>query len=146
MKIAKSILLVEDDKDDQIFFIQALSEIENATLFHIANNGKEALEKLANCAVFPDLIFTDINMPVMNGTEFLLAIMKNPYTQNIPVVVLSTATREIEFVRQIGAKAFINKPSDGKTLRDKLEQMIDLDFSVDNLVANQTFQLGSPGY
>jgi CheY-like chemotaxis protein len=85
MKIAKSILLVEDDKDDQIFFIQALSEIENATLFHIANNGKEALEKLANCTVFPDLIFTDINMPVMNGTEFLSAIMKNPYTQNIPV-------------------------------------------------------------
>ncbi|MBC8110649.1 MAG: response regulator [Verrucomicrobia bacterium] len=146
MNTLKSILLVEDDRDDQIFFIEALSEIANVTLFHIANNGREALEKLENSAILPDLIFTDINMPVMNGTEFLSAIIKNPYTRNIPVVVLTTSTGEMDFVRRVGAKAFIKKPSDCKILRDKLEQVIGLDFNVDNHVANQTFQLGYPGF
>ena len=43
MRKAKTILLVDDDEDDQLFFIKALSEIDNATLYTVANNGKEAL-------------------------------------------------------------------------------------------------------
>jgi CheY-like chemotaxis protein len=140
MKTAKSILLVEDDQDDQIFFIEALSEIENATLYDVANNGKEALDRLQNQVMLPDLIFMDINMPMMNGIECLTEIIKNPKTTNIPVVMLTTDTGRIELARKSGAKAFIKKPSDGKTLRGQLQQMISLDFIADCHIANQTFQ------
>lgn len=57
MKGPKSILLVEDNEFEQIIFTKALSEIVNATLFDIANNGKEALAKLENPITLPDLIF-----------------------------------------------------------------------------------------
>lgn len=139
MNTHKNIFLVDDDTDDQLFFIEALSGIENATLYDVANNGQEALYRLEHSLILPDLIFMDINMPVMNGIECLSAIIKNPQIRNIPVVILTTATGEIELVRKIGAKAFIKKPEDGKMLREQLEQMINLDFVTDINVANQTF-------
>jgi CheY-like chemotaxis protein len=79
-------------------------------------------------------------MPVMNGIECLSEIIKNPQTRNIPVVILSSSTLQIELVHKLGAKAFIKKPSDGKTLRGQLQQMISLDFIVDTHISNQTFQ------
>ena len=57
MKKLKSILLVEDDEDDQFFFIEAMSKIENATLYAVANNGKEAIDWLENSPTLPDTIF-----------------------------------------------------------------------------------------
>lgn len=140
MMQSKSILLVEDDKDDQEFFIEALKDIKNVTLYYVANNGKEALDKLKNSTVLPDLIFTDINMPVMNGIECLTAIINDPQTRNIPVVILTTDTARLEQMHSLGAKAFIKKTFDGKALRSQLEQMIGMDLSNNNQAANQTFQ------
>jgi CheY-like chemotaxis protein len=140
LKARKNILLVEDDKDDQEFFIEALGEIEYPTLCDVANNGKEALDWLEKSDILPDLIFMDIHMPVMNGIECLSEIKKNPKIKNVPVVVLTTETGQIEITRELGAKAFIKKPGDIKMLREKIEQMINLDFIADSQVANQTFQ------
>jgi CheY-like chemotaxis protein len=63
MRRSKSILLVEEDKDDQEFFMEALSEIENATLYDVANNGKEALDRLENSVILPDLILRTSTCP-----------------------------------------------------------------------------------
>jgi len=142
MKETKRILLVDDDADDQEFFIEAISRIENATLFEVANNGKEALQKLEDTNHLPDIIFLDINMPVMNGIECLHAIINNPLTKNIPVVILSSATPQKDLARKIGAKAFIKKSADGKTLRREVGLMIDLDFILNFEIANQTFKNG----
>ncbi len=120
----RSILLVEDDTDDQFFFAEALSEVKNALLWGIANNGREAMEKLKSMAPLPDLIFMDINMPVMNGIECLSAIMDRPQTRHIPVIILSTDTGQMEFALRIGAKAFLKKPTDSQMLRSQLERMI----------------------
>src|SRR5437868_9877924 len=106
-----SILLVEDNRLYQLLFIQVLKEIKHAILYGIANNGKEALDKLENSDTLPDLIFTDINMPVMDGFECLTEIKKNPKIKNIPVVILSSSTPQIELVHKLGAKAFLKKPS-----------------------------------
>ena len=140
MKTSKSILLVEDDKDDQYFFIEALSKIENATIYDVASNGKEALDKLKNSVILPDLIFMDINMPLMNGIECLSEIIKTSKIRDIPVVILSTDTGKAEIVRELGAKAFIKKPCDIKILHEKLKQMINSDFIVDSLIGNQIFK------
>jgi CheY-like chemotaxis protein len=139
MKISKSILLVEDDLDDQEFFIEALRDIQNATLYAVVSNGKEALDKLKNSEILPDLIFTDINMPVMNGIECLSELIKNPQTMNIPVFILSSSTPHREIACKLGAKAFIEKPGDTKMLRNQLELMINLDFVPDCDIANPTY-------
>ena len=126
MNSLKSILLVEDDEDDQIFFVSALSELKNATLFDLANNGKAALERLSNTVVMPDLIFTDFQMPQMNGIEFLREIAKNPKWNNIPVIMLSGSNDLREQALNLGAKAFITKPNTIGKLRDELKKAIQI--------------------
>ena len=141
MKKLKSILLVEDDEDDQFFFIEAMSKIENATLYAIAKNGKEALNCLENSSTLPDIIFMDINMQIMNGIECLTLIMKNPLICTIPVVMLTTSSAQKELAHTLGAKAYIKKPWDGKLLYAQIEQMINLDFILDGDIGIRTFQV-----
>ena len=140
MNGSKSIFLVEDDEDDQLFFIECIEQITNATLFGLANNGEEALNKLENSDTLPDMIFMDINMPRISGLECLIAIKKNTHFHNIPVVMLSTDAGQAELTHHLGANAFIKKPTDCKTLQAKVEQMINLDFVSDYLIANKTFK------
>ncbi len=141
MKKLKSILLVEDDEDDQFFFIEAMSKIENATLYAIAKNGKEALDCLENLSTLPDIIFMDINMQIMNGIECLTLIMKNPLICNIPVVMLTTSSGEKQLTHTLGASAYIKKPWDRESLYKQIEQMINLDFVLDSDIAMRTFKV-----
>ena len=131
-----SILLIEDNRLYQLLFIQVLKEIKHAILFDVANNGKEALDKLENSDNLPDFIFTDINMPVMDGIECLAEIKKNPKIKDIPVVVLSASTPQTELVKKLGAKVFLKKTSDGNTLREQLEELINADATDDNHMAS----------
>jgi len=137
MKDQIRILLVEDNKHDQYFFTHAIREIEHATLYHIANNGQEALNKLADPGILPDLIFTDINMPVMDGIECLSQILKNPEIKHIPVIVLSGDKKQIPIVRALGAKAFIEKPSDYSMLRKQIEHIISIYFVAQGQVSEK---------
>src|SRR5688572_4838324 len=138
MRTVKSILLVEDDLDDQEFFVEALNEIEYTSLYGIANNGEEALEKLNNNTL-PDLIFMDIHMPRMNGIECLSKIAQSKPINSIPVIFLSTAILQIEKVRTLGARGFIEKPSDNRVLKNHLETMINTDYSRDISGSIQSF-------
>lgn len=116
--------MVEDDKDDQDFFLMALEGIENVTLYAVVNNGKEALERLREAIIFPDLIFSDINMPLMNGMEYLTEMIKNPKTKNIPIIMLTTDTKNGELAIKMGAKACMKKPTDETTFRSQLQRII----------------------
>ena len=128
MNGSKRVLLVEDDKDDQYIFVEAMSGIQNASLYDIANNGKEALDMLESAAFLPDLIFMDLNMPVMDGMECLAEIVKNPQTTNIPVVILSGDISKAEHIRKAWGKPFITKSGNTDALRRKLELAINLDY------------------
>lgn len=105
-----SILLVDDDPDDQYIFNNALKVVDRSILLSIAKDGVYAFEKLQ--VIKPDLIFLDINMPRMNGFEFLTKIRTlSPFNQ-IPVIVYSTSsniTDKIK-VKTLGAKDCIEKP------------------------------------
>ena len=100
----KNLFLVDDDTDDQEFFIEALSKLENVTLSGIANNGKEALDKLKHSDVLPDYIFLDYNMPLMNGIECLAELKKLPLTKDIPVFMLSTALNRQNLAKELEQK------------------------------------------
>jgi len=140
MPNAKNILLVEDDEYDQIFFVRAIRNIENVVLQDVALNGVEALEKLETLNPLPDLIFMDVDMPLMNGVECLTEISKRPVFKNLVVIMLSNSTDNAELTRTLGAKAFIRKPSDPTMLQTHLEEIIHLDFMGTNEIADLTFQ------
>lgn len=110
-----------------MLFERAIRHIENATIYGIANNGQEALDKLSGATHLPDIIFTDINMPVMDGIKCLRHLANMPLTKNIPVIILSTDTAKSAVVQELGAKAFIKKPADIDLLREKIEHIINLD-------------------
>lgn len=75
-----------------------------------AGNGREALDVLAKAWV--DVIMSDINMPEMNGLEFLEELKKDSLLKAIPVIVISTESSEkrIQNAFDLGAKGFIKKP------------------------------------
>jgi two-component system, chemotaxis family, chemotaxis protein CheY len=75
-----------------------------------ASNGKEALDLLQTNAV--DLILSDINMPVMNGLEFVEALSAVPAVKNVPVVMITTEASESSVLKALscGARGYIRKP------------------------------------
>ena len=124
--VAKSILLVEDDPDDQELFQLALQEVDSSVVLTKAFDGLDALAKLAGTVNVPDLIVLDINMPRMNGRDFLITIKGDPTLRNIPVVLYST-TSESNYVREIiasGARSFFKKPDNFATLCSELKNTI----------------------
>lgn len=140
MKFLKSIYLVEDDKDDQDFFIEALSQINDSVLHGIANNGREAINYLSQTVLLPSIIFMDLNMPVMNGIECLTEVLQNQHLKNIPIIILTTSSYHIETVTNVGAKAYLQKPFDVKILKNQIEYMLNFNFKTD------VFNIGSLPY
>lgn len=87
----------------------ALAGVEEASVIE-AEHGKEALEKLSTEWV--DIIFLDINMPVMNGVSFMESVSKDPLYSKIPVVVVSTegSDERKEQLKSLGVKHYLRKP------------------------------------
>jgi CheY-like chemotaxis protein len=108
----KIIFLVDDDVDDLEIFCDALEGIELDVICFTATNGQEALQKLTSGEVNPDIIFLDLNMPLMNGKEFLKEIKLKPVLNKIPVVILSTSSdpESIIETKRLGASHFLTKP------------------------------------
>jgi len=104
--------LIDDDIDDQEIFLSVLGEVAPSIRCYTASNGREAINKLETSQVTPDLIFLDLNMPLMNGKQFLKACSLLDKCRNIPVIILTTSSdkRSIEETRQLGARDYITKP------------------------------------
>jgi len=126
MRTTKSILLVDDDRDDQENFIQALRQIKQATLFDVVNNAREVIEMLEHSQELPDTIFMDINMPYMSGIEYLSAVKKYPRLSKVPVIMLTSAIEQREQALKLGARAFIKKTSDDKKFLHEIEYALNM--------------------
>ncbi len=118
IKKINHILLVDDDEDDQVFFTEAIEEMDASIHCSIAENGKKALIKLNESADLPDIIFMDINMPELNGFDCLKELKKCVRLRTIPVIMLSTSvsTRDKTSAIELGAEMFFTKPSSYKKL------------------------------
>jgi len=101
------ILVVEDNQDMSYYLLSILRDIYYVST---ASNGKEALQ-IANERV-PDLIISDVMMPLMNGFEFCKEIKKSQATSHIPVILLTVNNAKEQRVEgfKCGADAFIPKP------------------------------------
>lgn len=120
-------LLADDDQDDQEMFFEALTSINESIVCHAVLNGREALEKLNELEKSPDLIFLDVNMPVMTGWECLEKLKKEERYKNIPVVIISTSSylREKKIALEMGALCYLTKPNDFDELKDVLRIIVE---------------------
>jgi len=91
-----NILLVEDDQVDILNVRRAFLKHNIANPLFVAENGVEGLEMLRNGTVPPTrrIVLLDLNMPMMNGIEFLRALRADPELRLTPVVVLTTSNDE----------------------------------------------------
>jgi two-component system response regulator len=118
----KTILLVEDDRDDEELTLRALrkSNIRNEVI--VARDGAQALEILFGEEKFvdqesdllPAVVLLDLKLPKINGIEVLRRIRSNPRTRRLPVVVLTSSRheRDRDEVYDLGANSYICKPVD----------------------------------
>lgn len=114
----KKILLVDDDLDDAGLFMEALEEVDPTVRCYCATDGRDALNKLASMEE-PNVIFMDINMPIMNGWECLAYLKNEENFRHIPVILYSTSShqREIRNAFDLGALCFFSKPYDFTELK-----------------------------
>lgn len=119
-----TILHVDDDFEEREIFLEALQSVDPDIHFIGAYSGRNAFVKLQE--KLPDLIFLDINMPVMNGFEFLTELKQSPEYAKIPVVIYSTSRSENDIIRslRLGAKKYIPKPHDLHSLCESIERAI----------------------
>ncbi|WP_373519807.1 response regulator [Pricia sp.] len=120
------ILLVDDDEDDRMFFEEALEDLNLKSRFEHVENGLEAIELLKDKDKLPDIVFLDLNMPILSGRECLQRIRANDDLKNLKVVIYSTSFDPVtvEQLYQNGANRYIRKPGAFKELKQTISDAI----------------------
>jgi CheY-like chemotaxis protein len=116
MRSSKPILLVEDDNVDVMTVKRALKDLKVTNELVCRPNGEEALDYLKDASgeKRPCIILLDLNMPKMNGIEFLEVIKADSTLKGVPVVVLTTSENEEDRSDsfRLGAAGYMIKPAD----------------------------------
>ena len=124
-----TILLVEDDEDDQLLLLHAFADADPNFRVHAVSSGLLALKYIDNeVNDLPCLIVLDYNMPGMHGVEVLRELNRREKCKDIPKIVFSTSnsTRYAEESTKGGAKFYIVKPSLYTSLIEHAKHMMSL--------------------
>lgn len=138
MQNSKPILLVEDDIVDVMTIRRAMRDLEITSELVPMGDGEEALAYLKNeDNAKPCVILLDLNMPKMNGTEFLRTVKADNMLKKIPVVVLTTSNSERDIIRsfELGAAGYMVKSVDYKKFMEII-RTIDLYWTLSKLPPN----------
>jgi len=121
-----SILLIDDDEDDQVIFMAGIRDVSKTVICNCMFNAKKALEILDKGELNPEVIFLDLNMPIMSGRQFLTEIKKREPLSKIPVIIFTTSSNKstIEDMFNLGAANFITKPGRYEELVSILRESI----------------------
>jgi two-component system, chemotaxis family, chemotaxis protein CheY len=123
--MALNILLVDDSQTMRAVIAKTLkiAEVPINKLFQ-ASNGKEALDILNSEWI--DIVFADINMPVMGGIEMIETMAKDGLLKTIPVIIVSTegSTKRIEELRSKGVSAYMRKPFTPELLKKVVNDIV----------------------
>ncbi|MBF9143566.1 response regulator [Hymenobacter properus] len=122
----RSVLLVEDDLFDTMTAEKSFAKFNVPHQLHTAFNGEEALDLLLGrngaepLRPLPEVILLDLNMPRMNGVEFLTELRANPEFQHIPVFITTTSSMDVDRLNteKLGISGYILKPLDFETGTD----------------------------
>jgi CheY-like chemotaxis protein len=108
------ILIIDDDEDDRDLLTIAIHEADPTINCAMARNGQEALHGLKVMEFpKPHLIFLDLNMPRLNGVQFMNELTKDRELHDIPVVIYTTSKikEDVEKMLALGASYFLTKPT-----------------------------------
>lgn len=125
MEKVKKIMIVDDSNAMRAFIISSLEEIGEFSFFE-AKTGFEALRELPRGEFA--LIISDINMPDINGLELLSFVKKSDTYKKIPVIMISTETKEEDLKRALlmGADAYLKKPFTAEALKEQAKKLLGL--------------------
>ncbi len=123
--MAFSVLIVDDSPAMRKFIrrVLTLTGLEIGECLD-AGDGREALDLLQTKWV--DIVLTDINMPVMNGEQFMERLAEDPLFESLPVLVISTDRSEgrVKRMLALGAKDYVTKPFHPETLGEVMERLL----------------------
>ena len=139
MRNSKPILLVEDDEVDTMTVQRAFKDLKVTNELVHRINGEEALKYLrAEDSQMPCVVLLDLNMPKMNGVEFLKISKEDEKLKKLPVVVLTTSKEEHDIVEsfELSVAGYIVKPVDYKRFVEAI-RAIDLYWTLSELPANE---------
>jgi len=135
MKGTRSILLVEDDRVDVLSVRRAFKELKIINPLEVVGNGEEALKWLREeHNPTPCLILLDLNMPRMNGVEFLREMKRDEKLKRIPVIVLTSSKGEQELLEtyEHGVAGYVVKPANYLQLVEVM-RVIDLYWTISEI-------------
>ncbi|MFQ3296526.1 MAG: CheY-like chemotaxis protein [Polaribacter sp.] len=121
-----NVLLIEDNLIEIMKMKRTISLLKLNHTISFANNGEEALEILEDKGQFPDLILLDLNMPKLNGIEFLTILKSNKDIKHIPTVILTTSDnqKDLEECYRMGVSGYILKPLKYDNYVQKIENVL----------------------
>ena len=125
-----SILMAEDDVEDQMLVREAFEEARLANEIAIVSDGEELLDYLNQRGKYsdvshPHIILLDLNMPRKDGREALREIKADPKLRRIPVIVLTTSSAEEDIIStyDMGISSYIRKPVTFDKLVDLVREL-----------------------
>ena len=118
------ILLIEDDEIERMKFARVASKLGNHSIIE-AENGEKALDLLSQIEL-PNIIVLDLNMPKLNGLEFLQILKDNEKLKYIPIIVMSTSHYRSDIMKsfEIGAAGYMIKPLHYQDYQKKISSLI----------------------
>jgi two-component system response regulator len=123
----KTILLVEDNADDEQLTLRAMRQSEIPNIIRVARDGAEAIEFLygPSAGRLPDLVLLDLKLPKISGLEVLQRIRSEDQSKALPVVILTSSDEERDIVKSynLGANSYIRKPVDFDEFIDAVRQL-----------------------
>jgi CheY-like chemotaxis protein len=121
-----NILFIDDDEEDLQIFQAALDHISSTVKYNYFTDARKALNELRLGSLTTQAIFLDLNMPLMNGHEFLAQLKQEEKLKEIPVIIFTTSSDSSirEMTISMGAVDFLTKPNDFKDLIALLKPFI----------------------
>jgi CheY-like chemotaxis protein len=135
MEKSLKILLVEDNLIEIMKMKRTLSLLKLKHIMHEAKNGEEALNFLDDRSNIPDIILLDLNMPKINGIEFLRILKANDDLKHIPTIILTTSSNQKDLLEcyRTGMSGYILKPLKYEEYVKKIEVVLSY-WSVNELI------------
>ena len=121
-----NILLIEDDMIEVMKLNRATSSLQLTHSITEANNGEDALKLLEQKDNLPDIILLDLNMPKINGIEFLKILKADERLQYIPTIILTTSNNQRDLLEcyKVGVAGYVLKPLKYEDYVSKIEKLL----------------------
>lgn len=122
-----TILFIEDDAIESMKLQRTVSKLGMRHRIIEANNGEEALSILKASEKPPDLILLDLNMPRMNGIEFLQILKQDEKIKYLPTVILTTSQNRTDLLEcfRIGIAGYVLKPLKYEDYEEKIRRVLE---------------------